>query len=196
MLLLSTAYFPPIEYFAAIARYSVVFMESAENYVKQTYRNRCRILTSNGVEDLRVPVLHDGAKLITEVRIDYKTQWVRQSKYAIDSAYYNSPFFEYYRDELFSIMDSCPLTLWELNMAITGFFCRKVGLKSDFSLSGEYKSSWEDCEDLRDVIHPKKESKYEAKKYYQVFSSRFGFVPGLSIMDLLFNEGPESICYL
>ncbi len=196
MLLLSTAYFPPIEYFAAIARYSVVFMENAENYVKQSYRNRCRILTSNGVEDLRVPVLHGESRLITDVRIDYKMQWVRQSKYAIDSAYFNSPFFEYYRDDLFTIMDSCPPTLWELNRELTAFFCRKVGLESDFSLTGEYRPFWEDCEDLRDVIHPKKASAYEPKKYYQVFSERFGFVPGLSIMDLLFNEGPESICYL
>ncbi len=196
MLLFSTAYFPPIEYFARIAEYSVVFMEGCESYAKQSYRNRCRILTSNGPEDLRVPILHDGAKLITEVKVDYRTQWVRQTKYAIDTAYYTSPFFEYYRDELFAIMDSHPATLWELNRALTDFFCRKIGLKAEFRVTPDYRAKWEGCLDLRDSIHPKKASSYRAKRYWQVFGDRFGFVPGLSVMDLLFNEGPESICYL
>lgn len=196
MLLLSTAYFPPIEYFASIARYSVVFMEGCENYVKQSYRNRCRILTSNGVEDLRVPVLHDGKRLITQVRVDYRTPWLRQSEYALDTAYYTSPFFEYYRDELFCLMNSRPDTLWELNGAITEFFVRKIGLKCQFRQTPRYERIWSDSEDCREGIHPKRKSCYEAKPYYQVFRQKFGFVPGLSIMDLLFNEGPESICYL
>ncbi len=196
MLLLSTAYFPPIEYFASIARYSVVFIEGCENYAKQSYRNRCRILTSNGEEDLRVPVLHDGQRLITQVRVDYRTPWLRQSEYALDTAYYTSPFFEYYRDELFSIMNSRPDTLWELNSAITDFFVRKIGLKCRFEKTSRYEKTWCDCEDYRERIHPKRESSYVPKPYYQVFKEKFGFVPGLSIMDLLFNEGPESICYL
>ncbi len=196
MLLLSTAYFPPIEYFAHIAEYSVVFMEGCESYAKQSYRNRCRILTSNGVEDLRVPVLHDGSRLITDIKVDYRTPWVRQTKYAIDTAYYTSPFFEYYRDELFSILDSQPSTLWEMNRRITEFFCKKIGLKSEFEVTQDFKVQWDDCLDLREAIHPKRESSYEAKPYWQVFKEKYGFVPGLSVMDLLFNEGPESICYL
>ena len=91
-MLLSTAYFPPIEYFARAAKYSVVYVEACENYIKQTYRNRCRILTANGPEDLRLPILHDGHRNIREVRIDYRKDWVKPSEYAIDSATIIPPF--------------------------------------------------------------------------------------------------------
>ncbi|MBP5172311.1 MAG: WbqC family protein [Bacteroidales bacterium] len=186
-MLLSSAYFPPTEYFAVLARYSVR-IDDSENYQKQTYRNRCRILTSNGVEDLRVPIVHDGKRRITEVRVDYSTDWVRRTKYAIETAYYSSPFFEYYRDELFAILDSQPETLWELNSRITDFFCRKIGIA--------LQPGPDDGEDLRDVIHPKKAPYLKTREYWQVFREKFGFVGNLSVMDLLFNEGPESICIL
>ncbi|MBP5488338.1 MAG: WbqC family protein [Bacteroidales bacterium] len=185
-MLLSSAFFPPIEYFAVLAKYSVC-IDATENYQKQTYRNRCRILTSNGVEDIRVPIVHDGRRRITEVRVDYSTNWVRHAEYAIETAYYSSPFFEYYRDELFAILDSRPETLWELNSRITDFFCRKIGIVVRQGDGGE---------DLRDVIHPKKAPYLQTRQYWQVFREKFGFVGNLSIMDLLFNEGPESICIL
>ena len=188
-MLLSTAYFPPIEYFAVLAKYSVC-IDPCENYTKQTYRNRCRILTSNGPEDLRVPIVHDGRRLITDVRVDYSGDWLRRTKYAIDTAYYSSPFFEYYRDELFALLDSRPETLWELNSALTDFFCRKIGIVPS------YCSRDEAGEDLRDVIHPKKAPYLPTREYWQVFREKFGFIGNLSVMDLLFNEGPESICIL
>lgn len=192
-MLLSTAYFPPVEYFAILAKYSVVYLEAHENYVKQSYRNRCRILTANGVEDLRFPIVHDGTKLITEVKVDYKTPWVRQTEYAIDSAYYSSPFFEYYRDGVFAILDSHPETLWELNLQLIRFFCSKIGLATDLRLTSSREFV---ADDFRDIIHPKKEAIMATAPYWQVFREKFGFVPNLSVMDLLFNEGPESICYL
>ena len=188
-MLLSTAYFPPIVSFVVFAKYSVC-IDPAENYTKQTYRNRCRILTSNGPEDLRVPIVHDGRHLITDVRVDYSDDWLRRTKYAVDTAYYSSPFFEYYRDELFSLLDSRPVTLWALNTALTDFFCRKIGIVPSFC------SREEAGEDLRNVIHPKKAPYLSNREYWQVFRGKFGFVPNLSVMDLLFNEGPESICYL
>ena len=193
-MILSTAYFPPIEYFAMLAKYSVFYLESCENYVKQSYRNRCRILTANGPMDLRVPIIHNGARLITEIEVDYVTPWLRQSEYAIESAYYNSPFFEYYKDELFAVLDKHPQTLWELNLNIISFFCRKIGIATELRLTSNYVVSAE--QDYRNTIHPKVRSNYIAKPYWQVFRGKFGFVPNLSIMDLLFNEGPESICYL
>lgn len=192
-MLLSTAYFPPVEYFAILAKYSVVYLEAHENYVKQSYRNRCRILTANGVEDLRFPIVHDGTKLITEVKVDYKTPWVRRTEYAIDSAYYSSPFFEYYRDGVFAILDSHPETLWDLNLQLIRFFCSKIGLATDLRLTSSREFV---ADDFRDIIHPKKEAIMATAPYWQVFREKFGFVPNLSVMDLLFNEGPESICYL
>lgn len=188
-MVLSTAYFPPAEYFSVLAKCSDVFLDSRENYCKQSYRNRCYILTANGPEALMFPVVHDGKRLITEISVDYSTPWVRRTEYAIDSAYYNSPFFEYYRDGLFSILDSRPEKLWDLDLQIIRFFCRKIGIPAPVA-EGPVPQE----EAL--VIHPKVKSSYEAREYWQVFREKFGFVPNLSVMDLLFNEGPESICYL
>lgn len=191
-MLLQTAYFPPVEYFAVLAKYSS-FIDDSERYQKQSYRNRCSILTSNGVEDLRFPIVHDGKKAITEVLVDYTTDWVRRTEYALETAYCSSPFFEYYRDELFAILDSHPATLWELNSRITDFFCRKIGIPTPVAASAVPSSEvGERCQ----TIHPKVASEYQAKPYWQVFKEKYGFVAGLSVMDLLFNEGPESICYL
>ena len=167
------------------------FIDGTEHYQKQSWRNRCRILSSNGPEDLRFPVVHDGKRSITAVLVDYKTDWVRRNEYAIDTAYYSSPFFEYYRDELFAILDSRPQTLWELNSRITCFFCRKIGIPEPAVLLEAPQGEVE-----RIIIHPKIPSSWEGRPYWQVFRDKFGFVPGLSVMDLLFNEGPESICFL
>lgn len=191
--LLSVAYFPPAEYFSVVRRFSPnVFLDCSENYRKQTYRNRCRILTANGPEDLRFPIIHDGERRIAEVRVDYSTPWVQKTKTAIDSAYYSSPFFEYYRDELFAILDSRPETLWELDCSIINFFCARIGLPFPQTGSPDGGAEY----DFRETIHPKKKPVEVNRAYWQVFRDRFGFVPNLSIMDLLFNEGPESISYL
>lgn len=199
---LSTAYFPPIEFFALLAENSVVYIEACEHYCKQSWRNRCRILTANGPMYLNFPVRHSGDIFHTPVRevlVDYSVPWIRRTEYAIESAYFNSPFFEYYSDEMFSILDSKPETLWELNMKIIEFFCRKIGISPELRETRSFEPGL--SEDYRNVIHPKKSNNILAdrglgREYWQVFKERFGFVGGLSVMDLLFNEGPESICWL
>lgn len=219
-MLLSTAYFPPIEYFVLLAKYSSVFMEACENYQKQSYRNRCRILTANGVEALNVPVVHENGTYslpVRTIRIDYSTPWVLRTERAIESAYSSSPFFIYYKDALFAILDSHPVTLWELNRRLLDFFCTKIGIAPDIRETSEFVAPNDaaGCEqeygqgqtvsdlsdDYRQLIHPKRPNTILAdlglcRPYWQVFRDRFGFVPNLSIMDLLFNEGPESICWL
>lgn len=142
--------------------------------------------------DLTFPVVHGEDLFHTEiidVLVDYGTDWVRRTEYAIETAYFSSPFFVHYRDELFSILDSHPATLWELNLEIIEFFCRKIGMAPSIIPTSEYVGV--DVE-----LHPKKPSGYVGKPYWQVFKERSGFVPNLSIMDLLFNEGPESLGYL
>ncbi len=168
-------------------------MDGVGRYLKQTYRNRCRILTANGPMDLSFPIVHNGSYGIRDVLVDYSTDWLRKTEYAIDSAYYSSPFFEYYRDELFSVLDRRPSTLWNLDMDIIDFFCRKIGIAPEIVTTSQ---EVEDSEDYRDRIHPKKDPVFINAEYWQVFREKFGFVPNMSVMDLLFNEGPESVCYL
>lgn len=231
--LLSTAYFPPVSYFAAIAQEmeglikkgarrknilptplssSVVFIEACENYQKQSYRNRCRFYGADGVQTLSFPILHENGthkNLISEVKIDYSKPWVLQHKRAIISAYGTSAYFEYYQDELFAILDSQPEKLIDLNTALLDFFLQKIGLKAEINMTSEFStdgtvatdSGHIQCEDLREIIHPKRPNNILGsleleKPYFQVFSQKHGFKSDLSIMDLLFNEGPDSILYL
>ena len=237
--LLSTAYFPPVSYFAAMAQEmgglvlrrpqadgnqerqavapaltpAVIYIEACENFQKQSYRNRCYFYGADGVQSLQVPILHEGGthkQPISEIRIDWSKPWPLQHKRAIISAYRTSAYFEYYQDELFAILDSQPEKLFDLNMAIIRFFIEKTGLAIDLRTTEEYSrggqiltsdGSITTCEDLRDTIHPKRDNSIIEdlglkKPYFQVFSQKHGFQSDLSIMDLLFNEGPESICYL
>ena len=155
MILLSTAYLPPIEYLAAIAtQYSFrpgssdteaarVSIEACEHYQKQSWRNRCRILAGDGPQDLNIPIVHDDfGKPISQMRIDWTTDWLTRHKRAIVSAYGTSPYFEYYRDELFEIMDARPSLLLDFNTSILKFLLRKTGIKAeteytlDFCLPG------------------------------------------------------------
>ena len=194
---LKIAYFPPIEYFAILARYSSVYVEACENYQKQSYRNRCRFYAENGAQSLNFPVKHRGGSFnipITEIEVDYSTPWVRKTLRCIDSAYYSSAYYEYYRDELASILESQPRTLWELDLSVIDFFKRKIGLATELVPTEEF-------DPLCEEIHPKRPNTILSdlglsREYYQVFAPRHGFIPGLSVMDLLFNEGPASIDYL
>lgn len=193
-MILSTAYFPPVDWFAVLANNPCVCLEACESYRKQTWRNRCRILTEGGPMDLRVPVIHGPSRLITDIRVDWSTPWLRQTQYAIDTAYFSSPFFEYYRDELFALMDLRRPLLWDLNMDLIQFFCRKTGLAPHLEPTADWQAAPEG--DLRERINPKSPPVRRCRPYWQVFRERYGFVDGLSVMDLLFNEGPESLGYL
>jgi hypothetical protein len=222
--LLTTAYFPPISYFAAIAEEmeglvrikgedrmdflssplspSIIYIEACENYQKQSYRNRCHFYAADGIQSLSFPILHEGnthKRPISEVRIDYSKPWVMQHKRAIVSAYRTSAYFEYYQDELFAILDSKPEKLIDLNTRLLEFFLEKTGIKAQVQMTESYGQ--EGCEDLREAIHPKRpdtilQKLKLGKPYFQVFAEKHGFIPNLSIMDLLFNEGPDSIIFL
>jgi hypothetical protein len=134
--------------------------------------------------------------------VDYSTPWVVRTQRTISSAYDSSAYFAYYKDELFSILESRPQTLFELDLEIIRFFLRKTGVAADISFTTCYRFPQEaGPEDYREAIHPKKpdlilEQEGLLKPYFQVFAGKYGFIANLSIMDLLFNEGPESILYL
>lgn len=199
---LSTAYCPPVEYFMAAAMTGRILVETQESYIKQTYRNRCRIYACDGILSLTVPVsVRDGGRDILSVRIDYTKPWLQQHERALISAYRTSAFFEYYQDDILSVLDSRPEYLFDLNTSLTVKLMELLGIRCEISFTNGYVREYPpDFLDLRDCIHPKKtvpdifRNRY--KPYYQVFSERFGYIPGLSAMDLLFNEGPDAISYL
>ena len=215
-MLLSTAYFPPVSYIAKIAegfelspdsvKPSVVYVEAHENYQKQSYRNRCKFYAENGVQTLSVPVVHEGGTFvhpITEIKIDWSTPWLLRSERALEAAYESSAYFEYYKDELFSILESRPETLFSYNSSILDFFLRKTGISAEIRPTDAFtpRDSGIYGEDFRETIHPKRKNHILEdlglkKPYFQVFAPKHGFISDLSVMDLLFNEGPDSILWL
>ncbi|MBP5549491.1 MAG: WbqC family protein [Bacteroidales bacterium] len=214
-MLLSTAFFPPVSWFAAAAKdwgrvvvtnpssFCDVYLEAHENFQKQSYRNRCIIASANGPEAISVPVVHDGDIFhtpITEIRVDYKDQWVKKAWRAIESAYSTSAYFEYYKDDIYAILSSGIPTLWDLNLRIIEFFIQKIRVGIRIVPTESYASAG-NALDYRNVIHPKRQNTIlkdldMEKPYFQVFAGKYGFQSDLSVMDLLFNEGPQSLLYL
>ncbi|MEE3376173.1 MAG: WbqC family protein [Candidatus Cryptobacteroides sp.] len=214
-MLLSSAYFPPLSWLALAARDftlspdrvlpSVVQLEACENYQKQSYRNRCYILAGDGMQMLQVPVQHSKGEVplnIQNVLVDYSTPWVVRTERALDTAYETAAYYEYYRDDVFAVLDARPETLWELNLSTIRLLLEKTGIACMLSPTSAFAAPGSEPDDYRFSIHPKQpdpilESLGLERPYYQVFQDRLGgFTPRLSALDLLFNEGPDSLLWL
>lgn len=191
---------------------SVVYIDACESYQKQSWRNRFRFYAAEGPQDLNFPIVHKDSHgvPVSRVRVDYSTPWVTKTERALASAYDSTPFFEHYADDIFAVLDSHPDTVLDLDLGLTGLILDKIGIKVDIRLTDSYmpvRSMTEPSDtgiygrDYRELIHPKRPDTVLAilgleREYYQVFAAKHGFVPNLSILDLLFNEGPDSILYL
>lgn len=191
-ILISTAYLAPIDYYFLLNNTSEVFIERHEFYEKQSYRNRCKILTANGVMDLTIPVEKTGKVLISDIRISEHDNWQTNHWRAIESAYNSSAFFEYYADDLRPFYEKKWQFLWDFNMEIQHKMMDLFEIEKSCQLTDSYLNQYENKTDYRNLIHPKKESLNYSKPYYQVFEQKFGFCANLSCIDLLFNMGPES----
>jgi hypothetical protein len=194
--LIELHYLPAVSYFAALQATKKIVIEKHEYYVKQSYRNRCHILTSQGIERLTIPLTSKHHKpLITDIKIDYSQKWLNQHWRALQSAYRKSPFFDFYADDLHHILFQKTEYLYDLNLNFLTI-CLSW-LKSDITIheSMSYeKNPQAGTIDLRNIIHAKKPelaaSYYKPVPYPQVFGNKF--VEGLSIIDLVFCEGPNA----
>ena len=187
-----------VQYFSILSHFSEVYLEQYAHYVKQTYRNRCQILTANGVMNLTIPVDKvSGEKMLDkDVRIS-NTDWQRVHWAAIESAYNNSPFFLYYSDDIRPMYEKKFDFLLDFNLQLQEVILPLIGLDTKLTLTESYSETNE--LDFREKLSPKYKGEnlnFILKPYYQVFKEKFGFVENLSIFDLLFNMGNESILVL
>ena len=198
--LFSTAYFPPISYVVAMLDKPVVLVEQYETFPKQTYRNRAVVATANGLLPLSVPVIRtNGNHTYTkDMDICYNENWAAKHWRAIESAYNSSPYFLYYKDDVEAILNKKHRTLLELNMDILAFVFKKLKVTKEIILSTDFVTAGAgaDIEDYRNRFSPKNKEIIQLPPYDQVFEDRYGFQQDLSILDLLFNMGPDSLGYL
>ena len=207
--LLQTTYFGPIQWYQKLYRYDYCLIEQYDSYQKQTYRNRCLIATANGVQALTVPVESDKREVISDkclvkdIRISDHNQWRRVHWNALQSAYNESPFFDYYAGDLHPFFERKYNFLVDFNEAIRQKICELIDIQPQVEYTSLYTLAitpqTSALVDYRDVIHakhPQPDDTFEAKRYWQVFQHKYGFLPNLSILDLLFCMGPESVFYL
>jgi len=197
-IVLSTAYYPPVQYFAEIAKSGKLLIEQHETYPKQTYRNRCYIYSANGVLPLSIPVERGSFHKVKlkDIKLDNTRKWKREHINAIRSAYNSAAFFEFYSEEVLKPLDKQHKFLIDLNMDILNILLDIFEMSITVNRTDSFNKKYgENYMDLRYSISPKKSSIITYGEYFQVFSPDQGFKPNLSIIDLLFNMGPESWTY-
>lgn len=197
--LLSTTYFGPIQWYQKLYRAEHVEIEQWESFQKQTYRNRCLIATANGVQALTVPVEHGDSPLIKDIRLSDHGNWRHLHWNALQSAYGESPFFEYYQDDIRPFFERHWTFLLDFNEEIRQKMCELIDIQPNVSYTEGFIPEESPLTSYRTVIspkHPQDDPDFLPKRYYQVYEQKHGFLPNLSILDLLFNMGPESIFLL
>lgn len=195
---LSTAYWGPIQYFTKFLSYQKIHIEICETYPKQTYRNRCVVYGPNGIQTLQVPV-ESGSfhKILTrDLKIAYHMPWQKNHISTIQTIYRSAPFYEYYIDDIIPIYEQNFIYLIDLNQQITQICLKWLKLQNNTKLTEEFNKSI-NGDDFRYIIHPKQQKNgldenFKPIEYHQVFNDRLGFIPNLSILDLVMNCGPDA----
>ncbi|MBQ2434853.1 MAG: WbqC family protein [Bacteroidaceae bacterium] len=202
-ILLSSAYLPPIQYYTKLVQCGsgTAYIEACDNYVKQTYRNRCVIVDANGPLALTIPTEKTTEEkcLMRDIRISDHGNWRHRHWNALEAAYRHTPFFLYYEDDFRPFYEKKHEYLYDFNMELTQLVCDLIGIDIHMEPTAVYGGE-QPLTDLRECIHPKQswhtDTEFSPTEYYQVFKEKHGFIPNMSIVDLLFNMGPESILIL
>jgi len=192
-------YFGSIAQFVAIAQAENVVFENEDNFQKQTYRNRTYIYGANGKLLLTVPIKHSGKEIrqhYKDIRIENDFEWQQLHWKSLETAYRTSPFFEYYEDELVSLFQKKKEFLLDFNYECMQILFDCLQLDISFSKTKSYHKNPENFIDQRQLVNARRENEYPLESYIQVFSEKYGFLPNLSILDLLFNEGTNALTYL
>ena len=197
-ILLHPTYFPNISHFVAMVNARDVIFETDDNFLKQTYRNRCYIYGANGKLGLNIPVIHSqkNRQKYRDVKIFNEDNWQSNHWKSLLSAYRSSPFFEYYEDELKPLFSNKADYILDYNFKCLEviFDCLQLDIKT--SKTSSYQKVIDNKTDFRFLVNVKKEIPQQFDAYTQVFGNKHGFIANLSILDLLFNEGPNSLNYL
>lgn len=202
-ILLSSAYLAPVEYYTKLYAYPVVHIERFDHYMKQTYRNRCVIASAEGALALTIPTEKalEAKCLMKDVRISDHGNWRHVHWNAFVAAYKHSPFFDYYADEFRRFFECKYEFLYDFNDELCRWVCSQIDIQPRLLPTEDYQMETPEADDFRETIHPKKlytecDKEFTPHPYYQVFDAKLGFIPNLSIVDLLFNMGPESLLVL
>jgi hypothetical protein len=192
-------YLPPVAYFTQLNAYRPdILIESQEHFPKQTYRNRTNIYSPDGVLTLTVPVVK-GSKMHTnvkDVKISYDFKWQRLHWMGLETCYRRSAYFEYYEDDFAPFYQKHFTYLFDYNQQLLQMLLKFIKIQLPLQYTETYEAEYPQLHDFRKNISTKNEFDFEQKPYFQVFNERNGFVKNLSIVDLLFNQGPQTINYL
>ena len=196
----STAYMPPIAYFKAYMQtQNEGCIDAYEHYQKQSYRNRCYLHSPNGVLALTIPIQKqkNGHQVMKDIKISYEYDWQRLHWLTLESCYRSSAYFEYYEHVLEPFYTTKTTYLWEYNLSLFQAICKLLNIYSVVDITNKYEGTEAYKCDFRTLIHPKNNLNIKIENpYYQVFENKNGFVPNLSIIDLICSQGPRSNTYL
>ena len=198
-ILLHPTYFPNVASFAAMVQNDVVW-EANDNLQKQTYRNRCYICTDKGKHMLNIPIKHvggdEGRQKYADVEMDNSYPWKKQHWRTLETAYRTSPFFEFYEDEIRPLYEGTDVSLYEFNLKTIAVVGSCMGLELPMEKTEKFQTEPTELMDTRFLAEAKRKGKVHLEPYPQVFDDRHSFIPDLSILDLLFNEGTNALAYL
>ena len=197
MVLLQPTYFSPIVQYVAIANSKELIFEIEDNFQKQTFRNRCYISTAQGKHLLNIPIQHnkDIKQKTKDIKIDYKDDWHKLHLKTLQTAYNSSPFFEFYIDDLLPVFEKKMNFLLDLNLKCHEFIMNSLQLTIQTSKTTEYNKEPNHI-DNRHLAIAKSNQKFNFERYIQVFEQNHGFISNLSMLDLIFMEGPNALSYL